>query len=97
MKKNAIIFLGFGAIAIYMLMNSNRQNQVQNWAPQFQRTLPPPPAQVNSAQWAQWAQIVLNTYGNIAALWQPGGPFYKGPSQEELAKILGGGVTGAGF
>lgn len=38
-------------------------------------TVPPaPPAQ--TPEWQNWVSAILNTFGEVAELWQPGGPFY---------------------
>lgn len=51
-------------------------------------TLPPPPPPTNNTsnsiyQWLAWAQLASKLFGDIAALWAPGGPFY-GMSTEEV-------------
>lgn len=41
-------------------------------------TVPPPPS--TPQQIADWAAAITSTFGNVASLWQPGGPFYQNPS-----------------
>ena len=44
-----------------------------------------------AAEFQAWINLVLSTYGNIAALWQPGGPFYnQGIPQNPGANYSGG-------
>lgn len=69
-KKNmGMILLG---IAAFMVINQRPQTQ---YSPQFQN-IPPAPPRNNPQRFSQWANAILNAYGDIAALWQPGGPFH---------------------
>lgn len=72
MKGNELGMLAIGAAAILLLTGSSRQ---QAYAPQFQH-IPPMPPRSNAQEYAAWANAIIATFGNIAALWQPGGPFY---------------------
>lgn len=68
--KNILLLL-----AIYLFtQQSNRQTQYtqppqEPYVPQHQS-----PAQIPN--WVQWAQLIISLYGNVAELWEPGGPFY---------------------
>ncbi|MEO1260554.1 MAG: hypothetical protein AAFZ15_17285 [Bacteroidota bacterium] len=47
------------------------------------QSLPPPVSTGGNANdWEKWANLALNVYGSIAALWQPGGPFHKIPPSD---------------
>lgn len=68
-KKNlGMILIG---VAAFMLINRKPQPQ---YRPQFQNV--PPPPRNNPQRFSQWANLILQTYGDIAELWQPGGPFH---------------------
>lgn len=70
-KKNmGLLLLG---LAAFMLLNNKAQPAYQ---PQFQH-LPPAPPRNNPQRFSQWANAILDAYGNIAELWQPGGPFHR--------------------
>lgn len=68
-----ILVLGaFGAIA-YSLFKSGKFDNVQP-AP-----VPVPNQNSNAQQvqqWQMWVTLIMSQFGNIAALWKPGGPFY---------------------
>lgn len=52
---------------------------------------PSPPPRQNTQAWQIWVQGIINTYGAVAQLWAPGGPFYgKGISQEQAIEIGSG-------
>lgn len=70
-KKDKSLLLIAGAAALFLLSNQQRQQQ---YAPQFQQV--PPPPRNNARDFAAWASAIVNTFGNVAELWQPGGPFY---------------------
>lgn len=83
-KKNGIKpeVVIIGGLLLYMLSRRNNNastNNNQQQPPVY--TYPQPPAQ-NSPQWAQWAQTIISTFGNVAQLWAPGGPFYNQPTQD---------------
>lgn len=72
MKNKELGYLLIGAAAFMLLQ---RRNTPANYAPQFAAA--PPMPQVNTAQaWQNWINSIVNLYGNVRALWQPGGPFY---------------------
>ena len=87
MKNKQIGYLLLGAAAVYLL---TQQQRPAYYAPQFQQ-LPPPPPRNRAAEFQAWINLVLSAYGNIAALWQPGGPFYnQGIPQNPSANYTGG-------
>ncbi|MEL6394201.1 MAG: hypothetical protein AAFR97_15775 [Bacteroidota bacterium] len=71
MKSKDIGYILLGAAAVYFLTQSNRPR----YAPPFYQA-PPPPPRNRAAEYQAWINLILQTYGNVAALWQPGGPFY---------------------
>lgn len=86
MKNKDLGFILAG-VAVFMLLNQRKQyNQYQNYP-----YVPPQPPRNNAAAWQQWAQAIIGTYGMVAELWQPGGPFHN-VSQQEVAQALGSGA-----
>ena len=81
MKINTISALAIG-LGVYLLL----QNQKPRLNPNFQNIPAPPPR--NSPNFMQWAQTIVQLYGPIASLWQPGGPFYKEPVPQYDAGAL---------
>lgn len=79
-KDLGLIILG---VAAWMMLR--RRQPATN--PQFQN-VPPPPPRNNAAAYQQWIQTIIGTYGTIAALWQPGGPFYNNVSQQEAQQAI---------
>lgn len=65
---------GAAALAWYFI---NRRNT----NPSFQNTPPAPTTNTQNPQFMQWATLIMATFGNIAALWKPGGPFYQFQNQ----------------
>lgn len=74
MKNKQLIALALlgGAAALY-LMNQ----QPPRYTGQYANIPPPPPR--NSPNYQQWVQTILQTFGQVADLWKPGGPFYQQP------------------
>jgi len=85
-KKIAIAAL-IGA-GIYML---TRPRTAPPTPANFQQIPPAPPPQTQ--QWGQWVEGVLATFGNVAQLWQPGGPFYQQPITQQQATEISSGLT----
>lgn len=96
-KNNTIAYVLLGAAVFLMLSRRNQQPPPQQFQP---GNYPPPPPRTNAQQYAQWAQTMLNLYGTVSALWQPGGPFY-GRSQSEIYNTIDqyspGTTQGPGF
>lgn len=72
MKNKELGYLLIGGAVVFLLTQNRRPQYV---APQF-RQLPPPPPRNRAAEYQAWINLILQTYGNISALWAPGGPFY---------------------
>lgn len=72
-KTIAILAIA-GAAAWYFM---SQRNAPPVYAPQYATVPPPPPQQ--SPNYQLWVDTVLKTFGQTAALWAPGGPFYKQP------------------
>ncbi len=82
-KDNTTAYLLLGLAALLIL--SRRQPQhYQNYP-----TVPPAPPRSNGQAWADWARNIIQIYGNVASLWQPGGPFYQ-VNQTDVQQILQG-------
>lgn len=74
MKKDTLILVAFGFAALYLLQQ-NRQPAPQYY-PNYPQ-IPQAPPRTNGAAFAQWVNSILQIYGNVRQLWEPGGPFYK--------------------
>lgn len=68
---------GLGAIAYYFIRTR----------PSFQNVQPAPTTNTAAPQFAQWAALIMSVYGNIAALWKPGGPFHQFDYDEVIDAI----------
>lgn len=86
-----LVILG-GAAAWYFM---NQQQQPQ-YTGQYSNIPPPPPQ--SSPNYQAWVNTILQTFGQVADLWKPGGPFYKSnipppaaPPGGDLADNPGGG------
>jgi hypothetical protein len=68
-----VLLVGALAVVGYSLFKSGKFDGVQP-APVN------PPSQNNNAaqiqQWRMWVTMVMQIFGNVQDLWQPGGPFY---------------------
>ena len=69
-KDNTIAYVLVGLAAYLLLKPKPMYNQYQN----FPQIPPQPPTQGQA--FAQWANTILQIYGNAKELWQPGGPFF---------------------
>ncbi len=76
--------LGYVAIQAMSKPSGNRYQGGYYGNPNNQQYIPQEPPR-NSPGWANWANAIIDIFGNAAELWQPGGPFHKGPTQEEIA------------
>lgn len=65
------------AVGAYFLL-SRRSTQ----APAPPANYPPAPPRNNAQAWAQWASQMISLFGQSAALFQPGGPFYRVKPEE---------------
>lgn len=83
-----IILAGLIGLAAWQML---RKPAGSNTAPPTYNQYPPPPPPNNTHAWTAWAQGIINTFGVVANLWAPGGPFYKQPITPEQAVELGSG------
>lgn len=71
-NKGAFLILILGGIVVaYMMLQKRSTPASTNYS-----SVPPPPPRNNAQALATWANTILAIYGNVAELWQPGGPFY---------------------
>jgi len=70
-----------GGLLLYMLSRRGGENGNNNNTPA--QNFPPAPVQ-NTPSWQLWANTIIGTAGNVASLWQPGGPFYNQPTQDVI-------------
>jgi hypothetical protein len=79
-KNNNLLLLGLGGLILYVLTRRPSYTpppiqQGYNYYPSFPQV--PPAPQNNAAAFQAWASAILSTFGNVASLWEPGGPFYQ--------------------
>ena len=80
-KENKKLLTGvLIGIGVLMFIQSSRTAPL---APQYQN-IPPQPSRTNKEAWFRWAKQVMDLYNQSRSLWQPGGPFYNGPSASEI-------------
>lgn len=72
MKPKQIIGLAVLAGLAYYLYS---QQQAPRYTGPYQNIPPPPPQ--SSPNYQVWVNTILQTFGQVADLWKPGGPFYK--------------------
>lgn len=90
MKKNQVLGLVLlGGIALYYFM----QQQRPVYTGPYQNVPPPPPQ--NSPNYQVWVNTILQTFGQVADLWKPGGPFYRQPVPPPINPTPGG-IAGTG-
>lgn len=94
MNRNTkiLIVLGLAAGAWYFIDRQKKQQELELELEKLQaRYKNQPPA--NSNDWYNWISLILKLAGQTAALWEPGGPFYKSnvpnPDSKEWLEILG--------
>ncbi|MEL6141440.1 MAG: hypothetical protein AAFU67_07460 [Bacteroidota bacterium] len=90
MKSNntAILLVG-GALLLFFMNNQSTPRYI----PQ-QTYIPPAPPPNQASAWADWARTIISIYGDVAALYQPGGPFYRLSDEEAIAlRNLGAGLA----
>lgn len=73
--KPSTLLLAVGGLLLYSQLQAQKK-----YAPPTQENFnnfpPPPPPGENQSTWQNWIALALNTFGDIAELWGPGGPFY---------------------
>ncbi len=94
-QKQLIGMILLGGLAAYLL---TRQQAPQYRGPY--QNIPPPPPQ-SSPNFQVWVNTILQTFGQVADLWKPGGPFYQQPvpaptgATNPLNYTAPGGIYGA--
>ncbi len=84
-KDNTTAYLLLGIAAVLFI---TRQQPQQQHYPNYP-AIPPAPPRSNGHAWADWARSIVQIYGNVATLWQPGGPFYR-VNQTDVQQVLQG-------
>lgn len=84
-NKNILIVLGIGAVA-YFLLKKRTSTQRPAYVPQQYYQAPPR----GTAAFQNWANTLLQVYGQSKWLFEPGGPFYnnKITDQKYLNDVL---------
>lgn len=77
-NTTTLIAVGLGIGAGYLFLKSQNQNTQFNTYPNFPTISSQP--RPNTPEWAIWANAIIASFGNVAALWAPGGPFYNNPN-----------------
>ncbi|MEO0627446.1 MAG: hypothetical protein AAFY91_10705 [Bacteroidota bacterium] len=81
-KTIALLLIGVGGL-FYL----NQQNRFQQRFIPGQTFYPPPPPRNAAQAWSTWAAQMLQIYGNVRELWQPGGPFHNIPEADVIDAI----------
>ena len=83
-ENNTKLYIGAALLAgVAILLLKNKQSQAQPQPYYNYPQIPPAPAAPQTPAWTQWANAIIDTFGNVADLWQPGGPFYNTGNQAE--------------
>jgi len=85
-KDNKIMILGLLAVG-YLLLK--KQQTPYNYYQQYPYIPPAPPQ--NTPAWQQWVSVIVGTFGAVANLWAPGGPFHNQPITQDQAIEIGEG------
>lgn len=85
-NDNKLLILGL-LVAGYFLLK--KKPTPYNYYQQYPY-IPPAPAQ-NSQAWQQWVAAIVSSFGAVANLWAPGGPFYQQNLTQQQAIELGSG------
>jgi len=82
-RKNSQLFtLALVGVGVYLLMKGS------NTPPHYNYPQIPPAPPPNTQQWQQWVAVIAQTFGTVADLWAPGGPFYKQPITPAQAQAI---------
>jgi len=71
-----ILALAGVGIGIYLMMKPKPIGGNYQYYPNFPQ-VPPKPSTPQQIQ--QWINSIVQTFGTVSSLWQPGGPFYNDP------------------
>lgn len=82
-KDNSMKFIGFALLGVAALLFLRQSRKP--YTPQ-QTYVPPRPQSNIPGAISQWVQTMVQVFGNVRELWQPGGPFYK-PTPEVQAAL----------
>lgn len=82
-KKKDNLYLIAGIGLVIWALNQRRYTRPPV-APQY----PQPPRQTTGQIWAAYVRQIIEIYGFVKELWEPGGPFYNIPP-EEIYDIVG--------
>lgn len=74
-KDKSLITLALIGAGVYLLTRKQAATPPAYY--NYPQIPPAPPA--NTPQWQQWVALITQTFGTVANLWAPGGPFYKEP------------------
>ena len=79
MKNKELRFLIVGGLLAYVLLKRQRPQQTYPYHnyPQIPQA---PPDRGQAFQ--NWVTAIVGAYGTVSQLWQPGGPFYRLPSED---------------
>lgn len=89
-KNDKLLILGL-LVAGYLLLKKKPTSTPYNYYQQYPY-IPPAPAQ-NTQKWQAWVSAIVNTFGAVANLWAPGGPFYQSGLSQSQAIEIGSGQT----
>ena len=78
---NKTLLLVAGGILAYALLRPRAPQQT--YVPGVTQVPQAPNPYTQAAAFQAWASTILNTFGNVVELWQPGGPFYGREDQLE--------------
>ena len=85
-KKDNTVLLLVGAAALLLLSNQRRNTAPPVYTNYSQ--VPHAPPRSNAQAWAQWVAAITQSFGTVATLWQPGGPFYQQPVSPQEAQDI---------
>lgn len=85
-KKDNTLVIGLLLAAGYLLLKKQTPATPYNYYQNYPY-IPPAPAQ-NTQKWQAWVSAIVQSFGAVASLWAPGGPFYQsGLSQQQAIEI----------
>lgn len=78
MKEKQLIGIALLGVAAYLITR-----KAPAYTGPYQNIPPAPPP--SSPNFQIWVNTILKTFGQVADLWKPGGPFYKQPVPQPTA------------
>lgn len=91
-KDNKLLVLGLLAAGYFLL---KKKNTPYNYYQQYPYI--PPAPQKNTQAWQQWVATIVQSFGAVANLWAPGGPFYNSGLNQQQAIEIGKGQDYSGM